>query len=140
MINMSTKFDKETRNGVVSIVFTRSMHGRNHGRTDGLTDGTTAALLYPHRNALRGDNNKYKTHKPYGKVKVFHCHKDYAYKIWMFYLEGRLMNWYCIQLWIRPVLFSPYRDLKLPILNPLCIIQFVQFWICPQVRGQKGRK
>ena len=49
MINMSAKFDKETRNGVVSIVFTRSTHGQ--------TDGTTAALLYPHRNALRGDNN-----------------------------------------------------------------------------------
>ena len=29
---------------------------RTDGRTDGLTDGTTAALLYPHRNALRGDN------------------------------------------------------------------------------------
>ena len=25
-------------------------------RTEGRTDGTTAALLYPHRNALRGDN------------------------------------------------------------------------------------
>ena len=52
MVNMSTKFDKETRNGVVSIVFTRSTHGRNHGRTD----GTTAALLYPHRNVLHGDD------------------------------------------------------------------------------------
>ena len=48
MVNMSAKFDKETCNGVVSIVFTRSMHGQ--------TDGTTVALLYPHRNALRGDN------------------------------------------------------------------------------------
>ena len=48
MVNMSAKFDKETWNGVVSIVFTRS--------TDGRTHGTTAALLYPHRNALRGDN------------------------------------------------------------------------------------
>ena len=50
---MSAKFDKETCNGVVSIVFTRSMHRR----TDTRTHGTTAALLYPHRNALRGDNN-----------------------------------------------------------------------------------
>ena len=27
-----------------------------HARTDGHTDGTTEALLYPLRNALRGDN------------------------------------------------------------------------------------
>ena len=47
MFNLSAKFDKETSNGVVSIVFTRSTHGQ--------TDGTTAALLYLHRNALRGD-------------------------------------------------------------------------------------
>ena len=52
MVNMSAKFDKETWNGVVSIVFTRS----TDGRTDRRTHGTTAALLYPHRNALRGDN------------------------------------------------------------------------------------
>ena len=52
MVNMSAKFDKEICNSVVSIVFTRSTHGQNHR----LTDGTTAALLYPHRNALRGDN------------------------------------------------------------------------------------
>ena len=26
-------------------------------RTEGRTDGTTEALLYPHRNALRGDIN-----------------------------------------------------------------------------------
>ena len=54
MVNMSSKFDKETRNGVVSIVFTRSMHGR----TDARIHGTTAALLYPHRNVLRGDNQR----------------------------------------------------------------------------------
>ena len=48
MVNMSAKFEKEICNGLVSIVFTRSSHGQ--------TDGTTAALLYPHRNALRGDN------------------------------------------------------------------------------------
>ena len=28
MVNMSAKFDKEIYNGVVSIVFTRSSHGR----------------------------------------------------------------------------------------------------------------
>ena len=44
MVDMYTKFDEKTSNGVVSIVFTRSMHGRK--------DGTTEALLYPHRNAL----------------------------------------------------------------------------------------
>ena len=27
-------------------------------RTEGRTDGTTAALLYPHRNALRGDKKE----------------------------------------------------------------------------------
>ena len=52
IVNMSEKFDIETRKGVVSIVFTMSMHGR----TDARTHGTTAALLYPHRNALRRDN------------------------------------------------------------------------------------
>ena len=29
-------------------------------RTEGRTDGTTEALLYPHRNALRGDKYDYK--------------------------------------------------------------------------------
>ena len=48
MFNLSAKFDKEIANGLVSIVFTRSTHGQ--------TDGNTAALLYPHRNAMRGDN------------------------------------------------------------------------------------
>ena len=38
MVNMSAKFDKEICNSVVSIVFTRSMHGRNHGRTDWRTE------------------------------------------------------------------------------------------------------
>ena len=45
MINMSAKFDKETRNGVVSIVFTRSTHGQ--------TDGTTEPQQ---RYYIRGDN------------------------------------------------------------------------------------
>ena len=52
MVNMSAKFDKETCNGVVSMMFTMFTDWRNHGQTD----GTTAVLLYPHRNALRGDN------------------------------------------------------------------------------------
>ena len=55
MVNMSAKFDKETCNGLVSIVFTRSSDGRKDGTTHARTDGTTEALLYPHRNALRGD-------------------------------------------------------------------------------------
>ena len=55
MVNMSAKFDKETCNGVVSIMFTRSTDGRTDGRTHARTHGTTAALLYPHRNALRGE-------------------------------------------------------------------------------------
>ena len=56
MVNMSAKFDKETCNGVVFIVFTGSTDGRTDRRTHARTHGTTAALLYPHRNALRGDN------------------------------------------------------------------------------------
>ena len=36
MVNMSAKFDKETCNGVVSIVFTRSMHGQTDGTTEPL--------------------------------------------------------------------------------------------------------
>ena len=38
MVNMSAKFDKETCNGVVSMVFTRSMHGRTEPRMDGRTE------------------------------------------------------------------------------------------------------
>ena len=34
--------------------------GETHRRTDAHTDGTTAALLYPHRNALLGDNKRLK--------------------------------------------------------------------------------
>ena len=57
MVNMSAKFDKETCNGVVFIMFIRSTEGRTDRRTHARTHGTTAALLYPHRNALRGDKN-----------------------------------------------------------------------------------
>ena len=59
MVNISAKFDKEICNGLVSIVFTRSSDGRKDGTTHARTDGTTAALLYPHRNALRGDNKHF---------------------------------------------------------------------------------
>ena len=77
MVNMSAKFDKEICNGVVSIVFTRSTHGRNHGRKDWLTDGTTAALLYPHRNALRGDNKEWVI---WSRSQFYHI-----YTIWMIF-------------------------------------------------------
>ena len=50
MVNMSAKFDKETSNGVHKV------HGRMDGRMHAHTHKTTAALLYPHRNVLRGDN------------------------------------------------------------------------------------
>ena len=56
MVILSAKFEKEICNGLVSMVFTRSLHGRMEGRNHARTDGTTAALLYPLRNALRGDN------------------------------------------------------------------------------------
>ena len=38
---MSAKFDKEICNGVVSIVFTRSLHGRTEPRTHACTDRRT---------------------------------------------------------------------------------------------------
>ena len=53
---MSAKFDKEICNGVRSLYRVHKVHARTEPQTDGLMDGTTAALLYPHRNALRGDN------------------------------------------------------------------------------------
>ena len=49
---MSAKFDEEAHNSSVSIVFTRS---KREGHSHAHTDGTTAALLYPLRNMLRGD-------------------------------------------------------------------------------------
>ena len=39
-----------------SLYRVHKVHARTHGRTHRHTHGTTAALLYPHRNALRGDN------------------------------------------------------------------------------------
>ena len=56
MVNMFAKFDKETCNDLVSIVFTRS----KHAGTERPMDGTTEALLYPHRNASRGDKKREK--------------------------------------------------------------------------------
>ena len=38
MVNRSIKFDKVTSNGLVSILFTRSMHGRTDGWTDARTE------------------------------------------------------------------------------------------------------
>ena len=34
MVNMSAKFDKETSNGLVSMVFTRSTNGQTDRRTE----------------------------------------------------------------------------------------------------------
>ena len=54
---MPAKFDEDMHNNLVAIVFTRKRRdARTDGLTDARTDGTTAALLYPLRNALRGDN------------------------------------------------------------------------------------
>ena len=53
---MSAKFDEDVNNSLVAIVFTRiRCDARTDWLTDARTDGTTAALLYPLRNALRGD-------------------------------------------------------------------------------------
>ena len=64
---MSAKFDKEICNGLVSIVFTRSTHGRTEPRTHGRTEPqqryyiptATRCAGITHRNALRGDKNKH---------------------------------------------------------------------------------
>ena len=50
MVNMSAKFDKEAHNGLVSIVFTRSTHGRTEPQQRYYN-------VYPLCNALHGDNN-----------------------------------------------------------------------------------
>ena len=34
MFNLSAKFDKETSNGLVSVLFTRSTHGQTDGTTE----------------------------------------------------------------------------------------------------------
>ena len=39
-----------------SLYRVHNVLARTDGRTEPRTDGTTAALLYPHRNALREDN------------------------------------------------------------------------------------
>ena len=57
---MSAKFDEDVNNSLVAIVFTRIRRdARTDWLTDARTDGTTAALLYPLRNALRGDNKNH---------------------------------------------------------------------------------
>ena len=59
IVNMSAKFDEDVNNSLVAIVFIRiRCDARTDWRTHARTDGTTAALLYPLRNALRGDNKK----------------------------------------------------------------------------------
>ena len=40
-----------------SLYRVHKVYPRTDGTTHARTHGTTAALLYPHRNALRGDNN-----------------------------------------------------------------------------------
>ena len=50
-----------------SLYRVHKVHGRTEPRTR--THGTTAALLYPHRNALRGDNNQIII---YRKLGIFH--------------------------------------------------------------------
>ena len=60
---MSAKFDEDVHKGIVAIAFTRARRdARTDGLTDARTDGTTAALLYPLRNALRGDNKVQQLH------------------------------------------------------------------------------
>ena len=58
---MSAKFDEDVHNSLVAIAFTRIRcdalaDGLTDWLTNGRTDGTKAALLYPLRNVLRGDN------------------------------------------------------------------------------------
>ena len=42
-----------------SLYRVHKVYPRTDGTTHARTHGTTAALLYPHRNALRGDNNNF---------------------------------------------------------------------------------
>ena len=45
------------------------------------------------------------------------------------------------QSYFRPIgIWNWFAHSPIFLHNPLCIIQFAQFWICPQVRGQKVRK
>ena len=103
IIKKCAKFDEDAQNGSVSIAFTRSKPDtRKHGHTDTLTDGTTEALLYPLRNALRGDKYVCETWMPLVTIKsksVIFCIKvmvtrsltllslvEYACQIWSLFL------------------------------------------------------
>ena len=58
IVNMSAKFDEDVHNSLVAMAFTKIRpDARTDWLTDARTDGTTAALLYPLRKALPGDNN-----------------------------------------------------------------------------------
>ena len=90
IVNMSAKFDEEACNGSVSIVFTRSKsdgHTHGHTHTHARTDKTTAALLYPLPNALRGDNNQTdrKKYDPYQSICGLKIHDVFwKYKFYSF--------------------------------------------------------
>ena len=54
---MSAKFDEDVNNSFSRYRVHKDKAWRTDWLTDARTDGTTAALLYPLHNALRGDNN-----------------------------------------------------------------------------------
>ena len=58
MVNMATKFDQDTHNGLVSITFLRSICDTEmDARTDGMRgEGTKEVTLYPLSNALCENN------------------------------------------------------------------------------------
>ena len=96
-----------------------------HARTEPRTDGTTAALLYPHRNALRGDKNMN------GKCYLLHMDTDihiyYSYtKLIFIYLINSRISYKANWLWIsfysqshdnitinKPLLFKHYYNVGL---------------------------
>ena len=119
MVNMSAKFDKETCNGIVSIVFTRSTDGRTEPHTDGRTDGTTAALLYPHRNALRGDNKYCLWYTSIWMQDVIERHTDgkWTVRIYNHFVQGQENTLHCqisavkdivTYLWHKGGFFCPF--------------------------------
>ena len=74
-----------------SLYRVHKVHARTDAQTDGHTHGTTEALLYTHRNALRGDKNAISSVKVTVKdTRLLSSERaslvEYAYQIWSLYL------------------------------------------------------
>ena len=80
MVNMSAKFDKEICNGLVSIVFTRSTHGRTEPRTHGRTEPQQRYYI-PTATRCAGIKNN--------------CPKTASYKIYLCKTHWRILMLEC---------------------------------------------